>query len=89
MLNFALHSDARARCCTGCGQAITSILIDRAQNIACPACQAPQTVEPGMAFRVFASVGSTWVGEWDGFASWARKRLRTHWQWRAREEKSS
>ncbi len=71
MLNFALHSDARSRQCTSCGQAITSVLIDRAQNIACPACQAPQTVEPGMAFRVFATVGATWVGQWDGFPYWA------------------
>ena len=24
-----------------------------------------------MAFRMFASVGALWVGEYDGFASWA------------------
>lgn len=71
MLNFALHSDARSRCCTGCGQPITSILIDRAQNIQCPACSAPQTVEPGMAFRVFATVGALYVGHYDGIHSWA------------------
>jgi DNA-directed RNA polymerase subunit RPC12/RpoP len=71
MLNFALHSDARSRACTACAQPITSILIDRAQNIQCPACGAPQLVEPGMAFRVFASVGALFVGHYDGMHSWA------------------
>ena len=71
MLQFALHSDARSRHCTGCGQPITSILIDRAQNISCPGCGAPQTVEPGNAFRMFAAAGALWVGEYDGFPSWA------------------
>jgi hypothetical protein len=71
MLNYALHSDARSRNCTGCGQPITSILIDRAQNIQCPACSTPQTVEPGVAFRVFATCGALWVGHWDGIHSWA------------------
>lgn len=71
MLNFALHSDARSRSCTACAQPISSILIDRAQNIQCPACGAPQLVEPGMAFRVFAAVGALYVGHYDGMHSWA------------------
>ncbi len=67
MMQFALHRDARTRHCGACGGGLASILVGQAQNIECPRCHTPQTVEPGQAFRVFAAAGARWVGEWDAF----------------------
>ena len=70
LMEHALHVDARSRFCTGCAEPMVSLLIGQAQNVDCPACGQGQTVEPGQAFRVFATSAALWVGEWEAFAHW-------------------
>jgi len=71
MMNFALHQDARTRACGGCGQFMPTLLVGQAQHTQCRHCGFAQVVEPGQAFRIFASVAARWVGESDGFPQFA------------------
>ena len=74
MMNFALYQDARTRFCGGCGASLGPLLVSQAHEIRCAACGRLQLVEPGQAFRLFASFAARWVGEGDGFPQYAAVR---------------
>ena len=67
----ALQADARTRGCRRCGASLDRIrLSGMALNVECGYCRAMNTIEPGVALRMFAVVGASALAERQALDRW-------------------
>lgn len=67
----ALQADARTRGCRRCGASLDRIRLSGiALNVECGYCRAMNTIEPGVALRMFAVVGASALAERQALDRW-------------------
>ena len=72
MREWALRADAKEQKCNRCGAELAKVTpVSQALNVECDYCQAMNTVKPADAVRMFAAMGTLYLGERAAHDAWA------------------